>query len=40
MEDGNISYPDSGSPQGGVISPLDFERVLALRAGPLVRGTK
>ena len=22
MEDGNISYPDSGSPQGGVISPL------------------
>ena len=22
LEDGNISYPDSGSPQGGVISPL------------------
>ena len=22
MEDGNISYPDSGSPQGGVISPM------------------
>ena len=22
MEDGNISFPDSGSPQGGVISPL------------------
>ena len=22
MEDGNISYPDSGSPQGGVVSPL------------------
>ena len=22
MEDGNISYPESGSPQGGVISPL------------------
>ena len=22
MEDGSISYPDSGSPQGGVISPL------------------
>ncbi len=22
MEDGNISYPDSGSPQGGVISPV------------------
>lgn len=22
MEDGNISYPDAGSPQGGVISPL------------------
>jgi group II intron reverse transcriptase/maturase len=22
MEDGNVSYPDSGSPQGGVISPL------------------
>jgi RNA-directed DNA polymerase len=22
MEEGNISYPDSGSPQGGVISPL------------------
>ena len=21
MEDGNISYPDSGSPQGGVITP-------------------
>jgi len=22
MEDGNVSYPDSGSPQGGVVSPL------------------
>jgi len=22
MEDGGVSYPDSGSPQGGVISPL------------------
>ena len=22
MEDGNISFPESGSPQGGVISPL------------------
>jgi group II intron reverse transcriptase/maturase len=22
MEDGNLSYPDSGSPQGGVVSPL------------------
>ena len=22
LEDGNLSYPDSGSPQGGVISPL------------------
>ena len=22
MEDGNVSYPDDGSPQGGVISPL------------------
>jgi retron-type reverse transcriptase len=22
MEDGSISYPNSGSPQGGVISPL------------------
>jgi group II intron reverse transcriptase/maturase len=22
MEDGNISYPDTGSPQGGVISPM------------------
>ena len=22
MEDGNVSHPDSGSPQGGVISPL------------------
>jgi group II intron reverse transcriptase/maturase len=22
MEDGNVSYPDSGSPQGGVISPM------------------
>ena len=22
MEDGNVSYPDSGSPQGGVISPI------------------
>jgi group II intron reverse transcriptase/maturase len=22
MEEGNVSYPDSGSPQGGVISPL------------------
>ena len=22
MEDGNVSYPDSGTPQGGVISPL------------------
>jgi len=22
MEDGNISYPDAGSPQGGVISPM------------------
>ena len=22
MEDGNISYPDSGSPQGGVVSPI------------------
>jgi group II intron reverse transcriptase/maturase len=22
MEDGNVSYPDAGSPQGGVISPL------------------
>ena len=22
MEDGNISYPDSGSPQGGCISPI------------------
>jgi RNA-directed DNA polymerase len=22
MEDGNISYPDTGSPQGGVISPI------------------
>ena len=22
MEDGSVSYPDSGSPQGGVISPL------------------
>ena len=22
LEDGNVSYPDSGSPQGGVISPL------------------
>jgi RNA-directed DNA polymerase len=22
MEDGNVSYPDTGSPQGGVISPL------------------
>jgi len=22
MEDGNVSYPDSGSPQGGVISPV------------------
>jgi len=22
MEDGAVSFPDSGSPQGGVISPL------------------
>jgi group II intron reverse transcriptase/maturase len=22
MEDGNVSYPDSGSPQGGVVSPM------------------
>jgi group II intron reverse transcriptase/maturase len=22
MEDGNVSYPDTGSPQGGVVSPL------------------
>ncbi len=22
MEDGNVSYPDPGSPQGGVVSPL------------------
>ena len=22
MEDGSVSYPDAGSPQGGVISPL------------------
>jgi RNA-directed DNA polymerase len=22
MEDGNVSYPDSGSPQGGVVSPI------------------
>ncbi len=22
MEDGNISYPESGSPQGGCISPI------------------
>jgi len=22
LEDGSVSYPDSGSPQGGVISPL------------------
>lgn len=22
MEDGNVSYPDAGSPQGGVVSPL------------------
>ena len=22
MEDGNVSYPDSGTPQGGVVSPL------------------
>ena len=22
LEDGNVSYPDSGSPQGGVISPI------------------
>jgi retron-type reverse transcriptase len=22
MEDGNVSYPESGSPQGGVISPM------------------
>jgi RNA-directed DNA polymerase len=22
MEDGNVSYPDEGPPQGGVISPI------------------
>ncbi len=22
MEDGSVSYPDAGSPQGGVVSPL------------------
>ena len=22
MENGSVSYPDSGSPQGGVVSPL------------------
>jgi len=22
MEDGNVSHPDSGTPQGGVVSPL------------------
>ena len=22
MEDGSVSYPDSGSPQGGVVSPI------------------
>ena len=22
LEDGSVSYPDSGSPQGGVVSPL------------------
>jgi retron-type reverse transcriptase len=37
MEDGSVSYPDAGSPQGGVVSPLVIERVPALRAGPLVQ---
>ena len=36
MEDGNVSYPDTGTPQGGVVT-FNFERILALRARPMVR---
>ena len=36
MEDGNISYPETGSPQGGVISPLLANVYSALRAGHVV----
>ena len=37
MEDGSVSYPEAGTPQGGVVSPVAVERVPALRAGSLVR---
>ena len=36
-EDGSISYPDSGSPQGGVGFTFTFEHLPAPRAGPVVR---
>ena len=26
LEDGGITYPDAGSPQGGVVSPIEFRR--------------
>ncbi len=37
MEDGAVTHPESGSPQGGVISPLAGQRLPALRAGRVVR---
>ena len=40
MEDGNVSYPDSGSPQGGVISPFISNVFLHYCAGPLVRARR
>jgi RNA-directed DNA polymerase len=33
LEEGCITHPETGSPQGGVVSPLLVERVPALRAG-------
>ena len=37
LEDGCVTHPETGSPQGGVVSPLLVESVPALRAGRLVR---
>ena len=35
--DGQVLHPVTGTPQGGVVSPISGQRVLALWLGPLVR---
>ena len=37
LEDGCVTHPEAGTPQGGVISPAAGQRLPALRAGRVVR---